>query len=41
MAFLAAAVQDRYGGVLAAQQQGADAVRAADLVAGHGGRGEP
>ncbi len=41
MALLAAAVQHGHGGVLAAQDQGADAVRAADLVAGDGHRGEP
>ena len=40
MAFLAAAVQDGHGAVLAAQQQRADAVGAADLVAGDGHRGE-
>ncbi len=41
MALLAAAVQHGHGGVLAAEQQRADAVRAADLVPGHGHRGEP
>ncbi len=41
VAFLAAAVQDRYGAVLAAQEQRADAVGAADLVAGNRHRGEP
>ncbi|CAM5194500.1 hypothetical protein BLIC30S_01843 [Bacillus licheniformis] len=40
MPLLAAAVQDGYGGVLAAEEQGADPVRAADLVAGDGHRGE-
>ena len=33
MPLLAAAVQHGYGGVVAAEQQRADAVRAADLVA--------
>lgn len=40
MPLLAAAVQHGYGGVLAAEQQGADAVRAADLVSGDGHGGE-
>lgn len=37
---LAAAVQDGYGALVAAEQQRADAVRAADLVAADGHRGE-
>jgi hypothetical protein len=37
---LAPAVQDRYGAVLTAQEQRPDAVRAADLVARDGHRGE-
>lgn len=41
MAFLAAAVQDGHRGVLPAEQQRADAVGAADLVAGNGHGGEP
>ena len=40
VALLAAAVQDGDGGVLASEQQRADAVRAADLVPGHGHRGQ-
>ncbi|CAM5292492.1 hypothetical protein SVIOM74S_05938 [Streptomyces violarus] len=40
MTFLAAAVQDGYGGVLAAEDERADAVRPADLVARHRHRGE-
>lgn len=40
MALLPAAVQHGYGGVVAAEQQCADAERAADLVCadGHGGQ---